>query len=267
MNWDKFYDKAYDFILLNGPRLLTAIIILIIGLWFIKFIRKWLVAGMQRRDMDPSLQPFLQSLIIISLQVMLIIGIMQIAGFTLTIFTTVIGAFGVAAGLALSGTLQNFASGVLILALKPFRVGDNIIAQGQEGTVNSIQIFYTVVTTFDNKTVIIPNSKLSNEIIINTSREGKRRLDVELKLNYSTDFNTVKPIIEGVIKSFSNILKSPESRIGVGSLDIDGYKVFVHIWVNPHGFADAKLSFQERLINDLKEAGVVLPGMITPQPL
>ncbi len=264
MNWDKFYDKAYDFILLNGPRLLTAIIILFIGLWFIKFIRKWLVAGMQKRDMDPSLQPFLQSLIIISLQVMLIIGIMQIAGFTLTIFTTVIGAFGVAAGFALSGTLQNFASGVLILALKPFRVGDNIIAQGQEGTVNSIQIFYTVVTTFDNKTVIIPNSKLSNEIIINTSREGKRRLDIEFKLNYSTDFNSVKPIIEDVIKSFSNILKSPESRIGVGSLDIDGYKVFVQIWVNPHGFADAKLNFQEKLIHDLKEAGIILPGVVAP---
>ena len=264
MNWEKFYDKAYDFVLFNGPKLITAIIILFIGLWLIKLIRRWLVKGMQQRDLDPSLQPFLQSLIIISLQVFLIIGIMQIVGIQLTIFTTVIGAFGVAAGLALSGTLQNFASGVLILILKPFRVGDNIIAQGQEGTVNSIQIFYTVVTTFDNKTVIIPNSKLSNEIIINTSREGKRRLDVEFKLNYSTDFNTVKPIIEEVIKNSANILKSPESRIGVGSLDIDGYKVFVNIWVNPHGFADAKFNFQEKLVNDLKEAGILFPGMVTP---
>lgn len=261
MNWDKFYDKAYDFILLNGPKLISAIIILFIGLWLIKLIKKWLIAGMQKRDLDPSLQPFLQSMIIISLQVMLIIGIMQIAGFTLTIFTTVIGAFGVAAGLALSGTLQNFASGVLILALKPFRVGDNIIAQGQEGTVNSIQIFYTVVTTSDNKTVIIPNSKLSNEIIINTSREGKRRLDIELKLNYKTDFNEVKPIIEEVIKSSKSILKSPESKIGISALEPDGYKITVYIWVNPHGFTDSKLKFQEKLIDDLKVAGVLLPGM------
>ncbi|MFD2161285.1 mechanosensitive ion channel family protein [Paradesertivirga mongoliensis] len=261
MNWDKFYDKAYDFILLNGPKLISAIIILFIGLWLIRLIKKWLIAGMQKRDLDPSLQPFLQSMIIISLQVMLIIGIMQIAGFTLTIFTTVIGAFGVAAGLALSGTLQNFASGVLILALKPFRVGDNIIAQGQEGTVNSIQIFYTVVTTSDNKTVIIPNSKLSNEIIINTSREGKRRLDIELKLNYKTDFNEVKPIIEEVIKSSKSILKSPESKIGISALEPDGYKITVYIWVNPHGFTDSKLKFQEKLIDDLKVAGVLLPGM------
>ncbi|MBC7915638.1 MAG: mechanosensitive ion channel family protein [Pyrinomonadaceae bacterium] len=261
MNWDTFYNKAYDFILFNGPKLITAIVILFIGLWFIKLIRKWLVAGMQKRELDPSLQPFLQSLIIISLQVFLIIGIMQVVGIQLTIFTTVIGAFSVAAGLALSGTLQNFASGVLILALKPFRVGDNIIAQGQEGTVNAIHVFYTVVTTFDNKTVIFPNSKLSNEIIINTSREGKRRLDIELKLNYSTDFNTIKPLIEEVVKASKNILKSPEYRIGILSLEPDGYKVSINIWVNPHGFMDARLDFQEKLIENLKEAGVLLPGM------
>ena len=261
MNWDKFYDKAYDFLLTNGPKVITAIIILFVGLWFIKLIRKGLVAGMQKRDLDPSLQPFLQSLIIISLQIFLIIGIMQIVGIQLTIFTTVIGAFGVAAGLALSGTLQNFASGVLILVLKPFRVGDNIIAQGQEGTVNSIQIFYTVVTTADNKTVIFPNSKLSNEIIINTSREGKRRLDVELKVNYSTDFNAIKPIIKKTIEASPNILKSPEARIGISLLDADGYKVSVNIWVNPHGFTDARYTFQAKLIDDLKEAGVILPGM------
>ena len=260
MNWEKFYDKSYDFILNNGPKLITALILLFVGLWLIKFIRRLLLAAMHRRDLDPSLQPFLQSLIIISLQVLLIIGVMQVVGFQLTIFTTVIGAFGVAAGLALSGTLQNFASGVLILVLKPFRVGDNIIAQGQEGTVNSIQIFYTVVTTFDNKTVIIPNSKLSNEIIINTSREGKRRLDVEFKVHYSTDFETVKPVIENVIKESKNILKSPEIRIGVASLDVDGYKISVNIWVNPHGFVDARLNFQEKLIHELKQAGIVLPG-------
>lgn len=261
MNWDNFYDKAYESILLNGPRLIAALFILFIGLWFIKLIKRGLIAGMQRRDLDPSLQPFLQSLIIISLQVMLIIGIMQIAGFTLTIFTTVIGAFGVAAGLALSGTLQNFASGVLILALKPFRVGDNIIAQGQEGIVNSIQVFYTVVTTFDNKTVIIPNSKLSNEIIINTSKEGKRRLDVELKLSYKYDFDTIKPIVERTINDSKNVLKSPGPRIGIASLDPDGYKISINVWVTPHEFVDARLDFQEKLVGDLKAAGILLPGM------
>ena len=261
MNWEKFYDEAYREILITGPKLLTALIALSFGLWFIKLIRKWLTAGMNRRELDPSLQPFLQSLIIISLRVLLVIGIMQIAGIQLTIFTTVIGAFGVAAGLALSGTLQNFASGVLILILKPFRVGDNILAQGQEGTVNSIQIFYTVVTTFDNKTVIIPNSKLSNEIIINTSREGKRRLDIDIKFGFGTDFNTVKPIIESSVKESKNILTSPAPRIGVSALEGDGYKIGVNVWVVPHGFTDAKLKLQEKLIADLKTSGIKLPGM------
>ena len=117
MNPEILYNKGYTWIIEQGPRVLVAFIILFIGLWFIKFFRRWLTAGMKRRELDPSLQPFLQSIIIISLQVLLVIGIMQIVGIQLTIFTTVIGAFGVAAGLALSGTLQNFASGVLILIL------------------------------------------------------------------------------------------------------------------------------------------------------
>ena len=261
MNWDKFYDKAYDFILLNGPKFLTAILLLFAGLWLIKLVRRVLISAMLKKDLDPSLQPFLQSLIIISLQVLLVIGVMQVIGLQLTIFTTVIGAFGVAAGLALSGTLQNFASGVLILILKPFKVGDNIIAQGQEGTVNSIQIFYTVVTTFDNKTVIFPNSKLSNEIIINTSREGKRRLDIQLKVSYETDFNLVKPFIEESIRSFANILPSPAPRIGVAVLEADGYKIGINIWVPPHAFTDTKLKVQEKMIADLKIRNVKLPGM------
>jgi small conductance mechanosensitive channel len=256
-----FEQKTYDFILDNGPRFLVAILLLIIGFQLIRLVSRLLVKAMEKRDFDPSLQPFLKSMIVISLRVLLIIGIMQILRLELTIFTTVIGAFGVAAGLALSGTLQNFASGVLILILKPFKVGDNIIAQGQEGTVHSIEIFYTVVTTGDNKTVIIPNSKLSNEIIINTSREGKRRLDVEMKVGYGVDFKTVLPIVESVVKGFNNVLPSPAPKIGVSMLDADGYKVVVQIWVAPNSFSDTKLKLQEKLIEEVKNAEIKLPGM------
>ncbi|WP_207422027.1 mechanosensitive ion channel family protein [Desertivirga brevis] len=253
--------KAIDFITNHGPDFLSALVVLVVGLWLIKIARRLLSTAMDKRELDPSLQPFLKSIIIISFQVLLIIGVMQIAGLQLTIFTTVIGAFGVAAGLALSGTLQNFASGVLILILKPFRVGDNIIAQGQEGIVHSIEIFYTVVTTFDNKTVIIPNSKLSNEIIINTSREGKRRLDVEIKVGYGTDFKMIYPVIEDTIKEFGNIMPSPAPRIGVGTLEGDGYKVLLNVWVPAHGFTDMKLKIQEKLIDKIKAAEIKLPGM------
>ncbi|KAA8481552.1 small conductance mechanosensitive channel [Arcticibacter tournemirensis] len=261
MELEKFYDKAYDWILRNGPGLILAIIILLVGLWVIRLVKKGLARSMEKRKFDTSLQPFIQSLIIISLQVMLLLIVMQTLGIQLTILTTVIGAFSVAAGLALSGTLQNFASGVLILVLKPFKAGDNIIAQGQEGIVSSIQIFYTVVTTFENKTVIIPNSKLSNEIIINVSRQGNRRMDIELKFNYGFDMQAVKAILEESAKSSENILKIPEPRIGVSALEPDGYKMMVNVWVNAHGFIDAKLNFQEKLISDLKNAGIKLPGM------
>lgn len=261
MDPEKLYDKAYSWIIDKGPSVILAIIILIIGMWFIKFFRRWLTAGMQRRELDPSLQPFLQSIIIISMQVLLVIGIMQIIGVQLTIFTTVIGAFGVAAGLALSGTLQNFASGVLILILKPFRVNDVILAQGQEGIVASIQIFYTVMTTYDNKTVIIPNSKLSNEVITNISRQGRRRLDIEMKFNYGTEIQEIKAIVDNFITSSTRINKNPTPKIGVSVLEPDGYKLMINLWVNAREFQDTKLELQEKLINQLKASGIKLPGM------
>lgn len=261
MEWQKFYDKAYSWILNIGPRILIAIVILIIGLWLIRLIKKGMYRHMERKEFDASLQPFLVSLIITALQVLLGLALMQILGLQMTIFTALIGAIGVAAGLALSGTLQNFTSGVLILLLKPFRVGDNIIAQGKEGTVSAIQIFYTVVTTYSNTTVIIPNSKLSNEVIVNLSRQGIRRLDVELKFNFGIDFNEVTGIINKAINETPALLKEPASRIGVSAVDPDGYKVMTNVWTKAHGFQDVKLDFQEKVVQDLKTAGVKLPGM------
>ena len=132
----------------------------------------------------------------------MIVALMQLLGIQMTIFAALIGAFGVAAGLALSGTFQNFASGVLIILLKPFRVGDTVSTQGHEGTVKAIRLFYTVILTFSNTTVIVPNSKLSNEIIFNLSREGNRRIDIEIKFNYGVDFEQIKGIVLAAFDSF-----------------------------------------------------------------
>ncbi len=261
MNPEKLYDKGYNWIINHGPGFILSVFILFIGLWLIKLIKRWLVAGMERRELDASLRPFLQSLIIISLQVFLIIGIMQIVGIELTIFTTVIGAFSVAAGLALSGTLQNFASGVLILILKPFIVGEHILAQGQEGIVSSIQIFYTVVTTYDNKTVIIPNSKLSNEVITNISRQGKRRLDIEIKFSYAIDVVELQTVVDEFAASSKNVLEVPQAHTGVSVLEADGYKLLIHLWVEANKFQEIKLDLQEKLITHLKSRDVKLPGM------
>jgi small conductance mechanosensitive channel len=261
MKLTKLYDKAYDWVLDIGPKIVIGLIILFIGLWFIKVLTGRLRAQMSKRKVHSSLQPFFLSVAITSLYVLLIILVMSIVGFQLTIFTTIIGAFGVAAGLALSGTLQNFAGGVLILLLKPFDLDDNIIAQGQDGIVTSIQIFYTVLLTFDSKTVIIPNGKLFNEVIVNVTREGKRRLDFEIKLGYAANVEQVKTIIWNAIKSTANILPDPRNRVGVVALEVDGVKFVVNVWINPADFMVSKLALHEKIITDLVAGGIKLPGL------
>ena len=166
----------------------------------------------------------------------------------MTLFVSIAAAFSVAIGLALSGTMQNFASGVLILLLKPYRVGDTIMAQGQQGIVSSIQLFYTVVITFDNRTVIFPNSKLSNEVIINLSREGRRRLDIELAAPNTLSFEDVKRKILDVLNSNEDILKDPAPRIGITTLEPDKYKIMLNAWTQAHGFEDTRLKLQEKLM-------------------
>lgn len=260
MNIDKIYNAAYKWLLTYGPKILLAIIILMVGQWLIRIVRNWL-SGFFKASRFDSVRPFLKGMIGLVLQVLLVLVIMQVLGIQMTIFAAVVASFGVAAGLALSGTLQNFASGVLILILKPYRIGDNIISQGMEGTVTAIQLFHTIVTSFDNKTVIVPNSKLSNETIVNLSRQGQRRIDIELKFNYGIDFEQVKKTVENTIDSADDLLASPKSRIGILQLEADGYKVMVNVWVNAHGFLDAKLLFQESLLNGLKQSGIKLPGM------
>lgn len=261
MDINKFYNKAYDWIIVYGPKFFIGIILLFVGLWLIKLIIKWSQSGMHKREVDPTVKPFLISLLGVTLRVLLIIGVMQFMGAGLTLFTALVGGFSVAAGLALSGTLQNFASGILILLLKPFEVGDNIITQGQEGTVTSIQIFYTLIKTFDNRSVIVPNSKLSNEVIINISREGSRRVDIDWKFPNNVDFKQVKAIIADAIDRTKDCLKTPEKRIGIKEILPDGYVVSINVWANAHGFQDSKLIIQEALLDAIKSAGIKIPGM------
>ena len=170
------------------------------------------------------------------------------------------GGFTVAVGLALSGTFQNFAGGVLLLLLKPFELDDHIIAQGQEGKVTSIQIFYTVLITADNKTIIIPNGKLFNEVIVNITREGKRRLDIEIKLGYYVDIDQVKQIMLDTVNSTVSVLKEPGVRVGLIGLEVDSMRFAINVWVEPANFLTTKIALQENIIKNLKAAGIRLLG-------
>jgi small conductance mechanosensitive channel len=259
MEVKEFYQEFHHWIITQGPRYVFGIIVFAIGFWFIRFLRTRLRLRLSQRAVHSSLQPFILSLTITSLYVLLIIWVMNIIGFEMTIFTTIIGAFSVAAGLALSGTFQNFAGGVLILLLKPFELDDSIVAQGQEGKVISIQIFYTVLLTADNKTVIIPNGKLFNEVIVNVTREGKRRLDFDVKLAYAADIDKAKQIMLDAIKSTKNVLTTPGIRVGLVGLDSDSIRITVNVWVEPANFLDVKIALMEKIIKDLGTAGINFP--------
>ncbi len=261
MKIEKFYNQAYDWVIRYGPRFLIGMLVLFVGLWLIKIVLKWSHNGMHRKELDPTLKPFLMNLIGVALRILLVLGVMQIMGIQMTLFTALVGAFGVAIGLALSGTLQNFASGILIMLLKPFVVGDNILTQGMEGTVTSIQIFYTLIRTFDNRSVILPNSMLSNNMIINISREGSRRLDINYKFSNAVDIKQVKQLIGETIDKEEHCLKSPERRIGVAVLEADSFTLSINVWVKAHGFEDTKLILQEAILQDLKDAGIKIGGL------
>ncbi|MBD1387016.1 mechanosensitive ion channel family protein [Mucilaginibacter rigui] len=261
MELKDIYNTLHIWLVNYGPKFLFGIILFFVGLWVIAFIKARLTHRMSKREIHSSLQPFFLSLSITALYAILIITVFNVIGFQLTFISTVVGALGVAAGLALSGTLQNFAGGVLILLLKPFEIEDHIIAQGQDGRVQSIQLFYTEILTADNKTVIIPNGKLFNEVITNIGRQGKRRLDIDFKLNYGVDVDQVKGILVDAIKSVPNVLGEPATKVGVLLLEADGMRFTVRVWVDPAHFLATKMALQEKIINDIKAAGIKFPGM------
>jgi small conductance mechanosensitive channel len=259
MKLEKIYDRAFDWLYTHGPDFVIGIIIFFIGLWFIRLLRSRIRTRINKRKTPSALQPFFLSLTIIGLYVALIFTVMEIVGIHITGFTTIIGAFSVAAGLALSGTFQNFAGGVLILLLKPFDVSDNIVAQGQDGKVVSIQIFYTVLLTIDNKTIIIPNGKLFNEVIVNVSREKKRRLDFEVRLSYAADIDKAKQIMLDAIASNKDVFTDQLVRVGLVGLEIDSIRFTINVWVDPANYLTVKIALMEKMIKDLGAAGVAFP--------
>lgn len=261
MDTHKFYDKAYDWVLRVGPKILMAIVIFVVAQLLIRLLKRWVRSMMHKKEFDSSLQSFLISFLFTVLQVLAILATMQVLGIEMTIFAALVGGIGVAAGLALSGTLQNFTSGILILMLKPFRVGDTIIAQGQEGVVSSIQIFYTMIVTYDNRDVIIPNSKLSNDLIVNISQEGRRRMDLDIKLPYTIDYGTAAEHMRKTLAELPDIFKDPAPYIGIGNMEVDGYHIVVYAWTTPEGFNERKLALLARLLSELRAGGVKWPGM------
>jgi len=249
MNIDDFFERIADWFLHQAPRILLGLLILIFGMWLIRLVGAWIKRKIDQKEWDPTLEMFLSNLITMGLRILLVLLVIQVMGLQMTLFAALVGSFGVAAGLALSGTLQNFASGVLILMLKPFRVGDQVAAQGQEGEVTSIRLFYTVIRTADYRTVIVPNSKLSNEVIVNMSQAGQRRLDVELKVSYDIDFQHAKKRLLQALRESSDFLVNTDYLVGISLFEADGYRIAVSVWVDEQAYPEIRFALQARLID------------------
>ncbi len=239
--------------------LLLALVTLIIGLWVIKIIIGGIKKGMEKREVEPTLRKFLGSILGIVLKIMLIISVISMVGIEMTSFVAILAAAGLAVGMALSGTLQNFAGGVILILFKPFKVGDFVDAQGYMGTVNEIQIFNTILKTVDNKTIIIPNGPLSTGPMTNFSTEPRRRVDFTFGIGYSDDIDKAKGIIKSLVDADERILKDPEPFIAVSELADSSVNFVVRTWVEAPNYWGVFFDMTENVKKSFDKEGVSIP--------
>lgn len=250
--------KELDLISLGG-KVLSALAILIIGLWIIKMLMKAVKKVMNRRGLDESLQGFLTSLISWALKIFLFVTVAGQLGVETTSFAAIIAAAGLAIGMALQGALANFAGGALIMIFRPFRVGDYIEAQGEQGVVKQIEIFTTKINTIDNKEVIIPNGILSNGNIINYSSEGNRRVDLTFGVSYDADIKQTKEVLMNVLTATPQALKDPAPAVMVGELAESSVNFITRTWVKSADYWDAYFHIMENTKIALDKAGIEIP--------
>ena len=259
MNSEEIINQITQMTLLYGPKLIGAIAVWIIGGWVIKAIGRGVEKALNKSKTDASLTPFLMGIVNGLLRVMLIITVLGMLGIEMTSFIAILGAAGLAVGMALSGTLQNFAGGVMILIFKPFKVGDVLEAQGYTGSVSEIQIFNTIMKTPDNKTIIIPNGGLSTSSMINYSTEATRRVDWTIGIGYGDDVDKAREVIKRLCDEDSRILKDPELFIAVSALADSSVNFAVRAWVNSADYWGVYFELNEKVYKTFENEGLNIP--------
>ncbi len=250
-------EKAIALVMTYTPKLLLAIVTLVVGLWLVnRFVR---LLDHRLGKKDPTLNKFLCGLISAVLKVMLLISVASMIGIETTSFIAVVGAAGLAIGLALQGSLANFAGGVLILIFKPFKVGDTIEAEGHLGSVAEIQILYTVLNTFDNKRIVIPNGSLSNATLINVSVYDKRRCDMTFGIGYDDDIDKAKKVLQRLFEEDERSLTDPAPRICVGGLGDNSVDLMFRPWVATDDLWPYYWDMQEKVKKAFDEEGISIP--------
>ncbi|MFT6281785.1 MAG: small conductance mechanosensitive channel [Salibacteraceae bacterium] len=242
-----------------GIRIAITLAILIIGFWIAKVLSKAVVKVIKKRDADESLVSFMRSLTSIGLKVLVLITAMSQLGVEMTSFVAILGAAGLAIGLAFSGTLSNFAGGVMILLFKPFKVGDYVNMQGEEGTVKEILIFNTILATLDNKIIILANGAVANGTVTNFTKAEKRRVDWVFGIAYGDDLKVAKLLLDKFISEDERILKEGANFIGVGELGDSSVNITVRAWVKTENYWNVFFAMNERVYNEFGDAGLSIP--------
>jgi len=242
-----------------GLKILVCIIIYIIGKKLIRLLNNVLGRLMNNRNLDVSVISFLTSLVNILLTVVLLITIVNILGINNSSFLALFASVGVAMGMALSGTMQNFAGGVMILLFRPYKIGDYIQAQNQEGTVKSIQIFNTVLVTGDNRTIYVPNGGLSNNVIVNFNNQDSRRIEWTINTAYGSNYDETKAVIRDILSSDKRIQNDPAPYIALKALNPNSVDVLIRAWAKRSDYWDVYFNINEQIYKIFTDKGIDMP--------
>ena len=252
-------DLAKEYLIPFGIKLVAAIVVLLLGRWIIKLIKKWMANGLMSRHADATLHSFLSNLVSVVLYFFLIMAIVGILGISTSSLVALLASAGLAIGMALSGTLQNFAGGVMIVLFKPFKVGDFIAAQGYEGKVSGIQIFNTTILTPDNKTVILPNGALSTGAVTNFNKETDRRVDWLFSISYGDDYDKAKAVLQRLCDADERILKEPQPVIELMKMSDSSVDITVRARVKPEDYWQVFFKMNEQVYKTFPKEGLNFP--------
>ena len=242
-----------------GGHILKAVIVFLVGRFLIRMLNRLVRRLMDKRNVDISIKTFVRSLVNILLTVLLIVSVVGALGVETTSFAALLASAGVAVGMALSGNLQNFAGGLVILLFKPYKVGDWIDAQNVSGTVKEIQIFHTILTTADNKLIYVPNGALSSGVVTNYSNQTTRRVEWIVGVDYGEDYNKVEKVVRGVLAADKRILDDPAPFIALHALDASSVNVVARVWVNSADYWGVYFDINKAIYATFNEQGINFP--------
>ncbi len=242
-----------------GGHILKAVLVFIIGRFLIKTLNRFVGRLMDKREVDISIKTFVKSLVNILLTILLIVSVVGALGVETTSFAALLASAGVAVGMALSGNLQNFAGGLVVLLFKPYKVGDLVEAQNVTGTVKEIQIFHTILTTADNKVIYVPNGALSSGVVINYSDRKTRRVEWIFGVDYGEDYNKVEQVVRGILSAEKRILLDPAPFIALHALDASSVNVVIRVWVNSEDYWGVYFDVNQAVYKTFNEKGINFP--------